>query len=65
MRKYLFLTVALVASLLGAGAEAAWQPTKPVEFIVTSGAGGGTDNFARVVQSIITKYKWTRSRSSS
>jgi len=57
MRKYLLLTSVLLASLLGASAEAAWQPTKPVEFIVTSGAGGGTDNFARVVQSIITKHK--------
>ena len=27
--------------------QAAWQPDKPVEFVVTSGAGGGTDNFAR------------------
>jgi len=41
----------------GAGAAQAWQPTKPVEFVVTSGAGGGTDNFARMVQSIITKHK--------
>ena len=43
----------------GSGAEAAWQPTKPVEFVVTSGAGGGTDTFARVVQSIITKHRLT------
>lgn len=39
-----------------AGAQAAWQPTKPVEFVVTSGPGGGTDNFARMVQSIISKH---------
>ena len=43
--------------LAGAGAAQAWQPTKPVEFVVTSGAGGGTDNFARMIQSIITKNK--------
>ena len=30
------------------GAAQAWKPTKPVEFVVTSGAGGGTDNFARI-----------------
>ncbi|OYW99881.1 MAG: tricarboxylate transporter, partial [Bosea sp. 32-68-6] len=35
----------------------AWQPNKPVEFVVTSGAGGGTDNFARMIQSIISKHK--------
>ena len=45
--------------LAGTAAQAAWQPTKPIEFVVTSGAGGGTDNFARVVQSIITKHKLT------
>lgn len=43
--------------LASAGAAQAWQPTKPVEFVVTSGAGGGTDNFARMIQSIITKNK--------
>jgi len=36
---------------------AAWQPTEPIEFVVTAGAGGGTDNFARTVQAIVTKYK--------
>ena len=35
----------------------AWQPTKPIEFVVTSSPGGGTDNFTRMIQSIITKYK--------
>ena len=38
---------------------AAWQPQKPIEFIATAGPGGGTDNLARAVQSIITKYKLT------
>jgi len=56
MRK-LSLSAALAAVLASAGAAQAWQPTKPVEFVVTSGAGGGTDNFARMVQSIIAKYK--------
>ena len=37
--------------------NAAWQPAKPIEFIATAGPGGGTDNFARAVQNIITKYK--------
>jgi putative tricarboxylic transport membrane protein len=38
------------------GASADWQPSKPVEFVVTAGAGGGTDIFARTVQSIIAKH---------
>ncbi|POR51344.1 Bug family tripartite tricarboxylate transporter substrate binding protein [Bosea psychrotolerans] len=53
------ITAALVGAfaLGGIGTAQAWQPTKPIEFVVTSGAGGGTDNFARVIQSIITKHK--------
>ncbi|HEX2555015.1 MAG TPA: tripartite tricarboxylate transporter substrate-binding protein [Microvirga sp.] len=54
---YLIAT-ALVATLAG-GAQAAWEPTKPIEFVVTSGPGGGTDNFARTVQSIVAKHKLT------
>lgn len=46
-------------TLGGIGAAQAWEPTKPIEFVVTSGAGGGTDNFARIIQSIITKHKFT------
>jgi tripartite-type tricarboxylate transporter receptor subunit TctC len=36
-------------------ALADWQPTRPVEFVVTAGAGGGTDLFARAVQAAIQK----------
>src|SRR5215210_7134775 len=60
-KKMLKKTSWLVATALtigfGGAVQAAWQPTKPVEFIVTSSPGGGTDNFARVVQSIIAKHK--------
>ncbi|WP_082358833.1 tripartite tricarboxylate transporter substrate-binding protein [Bosea sp. AAP35] len=53
------ITAAITGAIAfgGAGAAQAWQPTKPVEFVVTSGAGGGTDNFARMIQSIISKHK--------
>src|SRR5712691_3504981 len=37
-------------------AAAAWQPTRPVEFIVPAGTGGGADQLARVVQGIVTKH---------
>jgi putative tricarboxylic transport membrane protein len=43
--------------MFAAGAHAEFKPNKPVEFIVTAGPGGGTDQFARTVQAIITKYK--------
>ena len=49
--------VALASVIAAVVPAAAWQPTKPIEFVVTSGPGGGTDNFARIVQSIITKHK--------
>jgi tripartite-type tricarboxylate transporter receptor subunit TctC len=34
----------------------AWSPTRPVEFIVAAGPGGGSDQLARTVQSIIQKH---------
>src|SRR3982075_427558 len=46
-----------LATCVPAAANAAWQPVKPIEFIATAGPGGGTDNFARAVQAIITKHK--------
>src|SRR5512137_1442791 len=47
-----------VAGPLTTGAQAAeWQPTKPVEIIVPAGAGGASDQMARVIQSIISKYQ--------
>jgi putative tricarboxylic transport membrane protein len=38
-------------------AAAAWQPTRPVEFIVPAGTGGGADLMARTIQGIVTKHK--------
>jgi len=42
---------ALVVPLSSAG----WEPTKPVEFIVPAGTGGGADQMARMLQGVITK----------
>jgi tripartite-type tricarboxylate transporter receptor subunit TctC len=39
-----------------APAQAAWQPNRPVEFIVSAGTGGGADQMARTIQGIITKH---------
>ncbi len=47
-------------ALLAAGAASAdWRPAKPIEFVATAGPGGGTDNLARTVQSIVTKHRLT------
>ncbi len=35
----------------------AWEPTKPVEIIVPAGAGGASDQMARVLQNVIGKHK--------
>ena len=47
--------LALVAMVLPPVAQA-WEPTRTVEFIVPAGTGGGADQMARVVQSIIAKH---------
>jgi putative tricarboxylic transport membrane protein len=48
-------TAALVGAI-AAPADAAWQPNRPVEFIVPAGTGGGADQMARVIQGIVTKH---------
>jgi len=45
-----------VAVLAGLPAQAAWEPTRPVEFIVPAGTGGGADQMARTIQGIVTKH---------
>jgi putative tricarboxylic transport membrane protein len=40
-----------------AAVAGAWEPTKPVEFIVPFSAGGATDQMARSIQGIIAKHK--------
>jgi tripartite-type tricarboxylate transporter receptor subunit TctC len=50
---------ALTASTFAAVAPvafAAWEPTKPVEFVIPAGTGGGADQMARLMQGVITKH---------
>jgi putative tricarboxylic transport membrane protein len=50
------ISTALALGVVGASpAFAAWEPTKPVEFIIPAGPGGGADQMARMIQGIITK----------
>ena len=58
MTRLALATTALALTGVAPG-YAAWQPQKPIEFVATAGPGGGTDNLARAVQNIITKYKLT------
>jgi len=60
MNRALF-TRSRVAALLGAVLTAlapafAWEPNKTVEFIVPAGTGGGADQMARLIQSIVAKH---------
>src|SRR2546430_7115401 len=46
---------ALAVMLAAAPAAAAWEPTKPVEIVVAAGAGGASDQMARMMQAAIQK----------
>ncbi|MRD47295.1 tripartite tricarboxylate transporter substrate binding protein [Caenimonas koreensis DSM 17982] len=53
------LSVAVTAALvtMAPAAQAAWEPTKAVEFVVPAGTGGGADQMARLIQGVVIKYK--------
>ena len=38
-------------------AHADWEPTKPIEFVVPAGTGGGADQMARFIQGVVAKNK--------
>ncbi|EFL87522.1 tripartite tricarboxylate transporter substrate binding protein [Ahrensia sp. R2A130] len=50
---------ALAASTIFTTAAHAWEPTKPIDFVIMAGAGGGADQIARFVQSVAEKEKLT------
>jgi len=48
---------AALAAVLCASVAHAWEPTKPIEFIVPAGTGGGADQMARFIQGVAAKHK--------
>ena len=44
-----------IASFSPALAQA-WEPTRPVNFIIPAGTGGGADQMARFLQGVVTKH---------
>jgi putative tricarboxylic transport membrane protein len=57
-RYSIFILVVLASVLvLGEVAEAKW-PTKPIEFIIPAGTGGGADNYARYLIGLNVKSKY-------
>lgn len=47
----------LVLISISMGTAQAWEPTRPVEFIIPAGTGGGADVMARFISPLISKYK--------
>jgi tripartite-type tricarboxylate transporter receptor subunit TctC len=43
--------------LLAPLAAQAWEPNKPIDFVIMAGKGGGADKMARLMQSIVEKHK--------
>ena len=54
--KLLAAAVTTAAALWSPVAQA-WEPSKPVEFVVPSGTGGGADQMARFIQGVVAKNK--------
>ena len=43
------------SAVIPAAFAAAWEPNRPVEFVVPAGTGGGADQMARLLQGVISK----------
>jgi tripartite-type tricarboxylate transporter receptor subunit TctC len=52
------LVLGFVAMAFVASTAAAWEPRKPIEWIVMAGRGGGADRISRLIQGTIMKHKW-------
>jgi tripartite-type tricarboxylate transporter receptor subunit TctC len=48
--------LAAIATLAPIPAAGAWEPTRPIEFIIPAGTGGGADQMARMIQGIVQKH---------
>ncbi|MBI2538857.1 MAG: tripartite tricarboxylate transporter substrate binding protein [Deltaproteobacteria bacterium] len=51
------LALAVFAVLSPSGVSQAWEPTKPVEFVIPAGTGGGADQMARLIAGLNDKHK--------
>jgi tripartite-type tricarboxylate transporter receptor subunit TctC len=49
----------LVLVLALAAPAVAWEPTKPIEFVIPAGTGGGADQMARLIAGVAEKHKLT------
>jgi putative tricarboxylic transport membrane protein len=56
-RAFAALAAAGLLACSAAAHGAAWEPSKPVEIIVPAGAGGASDQMARLISSIVSKHQ--------
>jgi putative tricarboxylic transport membrane protein len=47
----------LLLAVAASPSQAAWEPTKPIEFVIPAGTGGGADQMARLIAGIAEKHK--------
>ncbi|MEM9145963.1 MAG: tripartite tricarboxylate transporter substrate binding protein [Pseudomonadota bacterium] len=53
-RRVMMAASAAVFAVAGFGATAqAWEPNKPIDFVIMAGKGGGADKMARLMQAIV------------
>jgi len=50
---------ALAGAAFAQVASADWEPKKPIDFVIMAGAGGGADQIARFIQSVVEKNDMT------
>ncbi|MGH7383716.1 MAG: Bug family tripartite tricarboxylate transporter substrate binding protein [Candidatus Rokuibacteriota bacterium] len=49
--------VLVLTALVSPSAAPAWEPTKPIEFVIPAGTGGGADQMARLIAGLVEKHK--------
>ena len=57
-RSLAFVLAAGCLALMPLTAQA-WEPTKPIEFVIPAGTGGGADQMARLIAGIAEKHNLT------
>jgi putative tricarboxylic transport membrane protein len=56
MKNFVLAGTAVAAIALANAPAMAWEPSKPVEIVVAAGAGGASDQMARMIQAAIQKH---------
>lgn len=55
--KHTLAMLAGAAAFAIAGSAMAWEPKKPIDFVIMAGKGGGADKMARLMQAIVEENK--------